>query len=279
MFLAWLKFILSGYSTPTPFSATNEEQSAKHAKEIVSDWLIFLKDYAGESFWKEADVVELGPGPNLATGALLLAEGARSYRAVDVFPLVAEASPDFYARVLSASEPARRQEIINAIVNHDDSLIAYSVVPEFKVDDAVGSRKFDLLVSCAAFEHFDDILDTIARTTRVAKPNAVFCAAIDFQTHSRWIRDKDPNNIYRYSDWLYDLLKFPSKPNRKRPDDFVRALRAAGWENVQFKPQDRTTTSYQQATKNWLNRKFRSPDSAMDVLNGTMLATFPGLQN
>ena len=32
-------------------------------------------------------ILELGPGPDLGTGAVLLADGAASYHAVDAFPL------------------------------------------------------------------------------------------------------------------------------------------------------------------------------------------------
>ena len=63
---------------------------------------------------------------------------------------------------------------------------------------------------------------------------------IDLETHSRWIRDKDPANIYRYPRWLYRLFHFPGQPNRLRPADYRQAFINAGWKNVRTSPVHRT---------------------------------------
>jgi len=57
-------------------------------------------------------------------------------------------------------------------------------------------------------------------------------ADIDLMTHSRWIREADPNNIYRYPKWLYDLFYFPGIPNRNRPGDYQAAFERNGWPRV-----------------------------------------------
>jgi hypothetical protein len=44
----------------------------------------------------------------------------------------------------------------------------------------------------------------------------------DRQTHSRWIREKDPNNIYRYARWFYRLFYSSGQLNRVRLAEYAR---------------------------------------------------------
>ena len=55
-------------------------------------------------------------------------------------------------------------------------------------------------------------------------------------THSRWIRDKDPNNVYRYHERIYRLFDFRGIPNRVRPYRYRRAFERNGWSNVTTTP-------------------------------------------
>ena len=52
------------------------------------------------------------------------------------------------------------------------------------------------------------------------------------KTHSRWIRDQDPNNIYRYSNALYEAFWFRGIPNRVRPYQYREIFEAHGWIDV-----------------------------------------------
>jgi hypothetical protein len=61
-------------------------------------------------------------------------------------------------------------------------------------------------------------------------------AEIDLKTHSRWIRDHDPNNIYRYSNAIYRALWFRGIPNRVRPYEYRAIFEAHGWTNVRITP-------------------------------------------
>ena len=69
---------------------------------------------------------------------------------------------------------------------------------DFNIVSAFGESTIDMVFSQAAFEHFDDIESTILQLNKVCKSGATFVAEINLKTHSRWIRDKDPDNIYRY---------------------------------------------------------------------------------
>jgi hypothetical protein len=247
LFLSRMKYALRGYCTPSTIASDDEEAQVQHAVGIVDAWSRALHAYEktdGHS-WNGLTVLELGPGGSLKTGELIISRGAVHYEAVDR-----------YSNVGNVAGPVR-----------------LLVDPEFKVDVAVGSRQFDCIVSCAAFEHFDNIEDTIQRVGRIAKPGAIFCSIVDFQTHSRWIRDVDPNNIYRYPNWIYSVLAYSGMPNRNRPRQYLELLKKNGWQNIQFHVLNKVTPEYYQSTEKWLNRRFRSPSADMETLQGYFVAT------
>lgn len=93
-------------------------------------------------------------------------------------------------------------------------------------------------------------------------------AQVDLKTHSRWIREHDPNNSYRYPRWLYRLFWFQGAPNRVRPQEYVRALRRCGWTDIEITPLsqlgDRRIRSVDTA--------FRDPSDQMNVLSIVLCA-------
>lgn len=267
MALAWAKHRLLSYSTPTRFDAGDGERSAEHARRIVEEWTWFLRRYTGKA-WDGEDVLELGPGGTLGTGALILRSGSNCYQAVDAFPLADSIDPGFYDQLLNGF--SRKDELLDAIGARDKAPFIYSVDPAFRIDMAAGERRFSRIVSCAAFEHFDDVADTIARLSKVAGPDAVACIRVDFSTHSRWLRDSDPNNIYRYPDWLYWSLPFPGKPNRVRPDALMRLFESEGWRDIELHPVRVAPPEYCRTAR--MAPAFRRPEARMDVLSGVILA-------
>ncbi len=243
--LARTKYALRGYYTPTIWSNDDDAASRAHCADIVNTWQREIRRYTGCEKWESANVLELGPGATLNTGVLLMKDGASTYTAVDVF------------RLVRGEVPAG---------------IDYVTDPSFRIDEVTGGRRFDLFVSSAAFEHFDDIFDTIERCSRVANSAATFCVVVDMQTHSRWIRDVDPNNIYRYSDWIYRLFQVKGTPNRKRPSDYVRALSTHGWADIQIVPLITTPQGYAERTLTYMHGPFSVPDAQMEMLFVAVMA-------
>ena len=74
-------------------------------------------------------------------------------------------------------------------------------------------------------------------------------------THSRWIREKDPLNIYRYSERIYGMFHFKGQPNRVRPHQYRRAFESNGWTNVSITPAQRIDS-----VPRGLNRRFSDPE-------------------
>jgi SAM-dependent methyltransferase len=217
--LAKAKHVLSGYSTPKPFSLNETDRCIDYDLRVANDLLAQLARYGGSI--EGAHVLELGPGSDLGVGLYLVGKGAASYTAFDRHNLAERVPEEFYARFAArASVPADMQRV------------RYVAREDFDLTKALEPESIDVVFSNAAFEHFDDVETTVRQLTRVVKPGGKIVAIIDLQTHSRWIRDKDPNNIYRYPRWLYRLFYFPGQPNRVRPAEYRSFFERNGWIDV-----------------------------------------------
>jgi len=127
-------------------------------------------------------------------------------------------------------------------------------------------KKADVIFSQAAFEHFDDIHRTINQLTSVASDDAVLVMSVDLRTHSRWIRDKDPNNIYRYPAWLYRLMHFEGIPNRVRPEQYKAAFVQNGWLDIVIRPLTSLTAEQLDGMRSHLHAPYRTTQSDMQYL-------------
>jgi hypothetical protein len=96
-------------------------------------------------------------------------------------------------------------------------------------------------------------------------------AEIDLKTHSRWIRDHDPNNIYRYPDGLYDLFWFRGIPNRVRPHQYEAAFARHGWRDIQVHALA-TTAGPPSGAAAW-SKRFQANENRMECLSILFCAT------
>jgi SAM-dependent methyltransferase len=269
-----------GYSTPTGFASSDWHKSADHVISIVNDYRKHANMNGRRFGFEGARVLELGPGLTLGTGVLLAGLGITSYFAIDAFPLAQSTAPEFYKLLAEGPLPTGFDRLkvaaaAHSVIEGDARLIGYSHDPRFDVPKLVADRRFDLIVSNAAFEHFDAVDKIVAAISGCAAPGALFMAMIDFQTHSRFVRTADPNNIYRFSPRIYRALHFPGQPNRWRPRDYVRDLAQNGWMNVAVRSVETAPPDYCAWTHEGLAAEFQSNDCDMDVLTGVVVADRP----
>ncbi|AZO80993.1 MULTISPECIES: methyltransferase domain-containing protein [unclassified Bosea (in: a-proteobacteria)] len=274
--LAWGKNRLHGYTTPNRVEKSDSEGKVAYLLDIFASLRRFLPpqfDLRGR------DVLELSPGASRGIGVLFLALGARSYHAIDAFDLAGGEDPAFYDRLLDRFPEGRKadRERARTIARTPGAReFDYAVGRDFDILRLAEGRSFDLIVSCAAFEHYDDPAATIAGLTQVARPGCESVHIIDLQTHSRWIRERDPNNIYRYPEPIYRLFSFPGQPNRQRPADYVRSFSAKGWSDVRFVPSLTIDPALRETSLRGLAAPFAGRDD-MSILDGALTARYPGL--
>jgi SAM-dependent methyltransferase len=278
LLLAKIKHRVQGYTSPKPFDLSDTERAAAYDLQVVDGWLRYLKDYAPGVDLRRKAVLELGPGSDLGIGLYLLALGSDSYSACDVHDLVLHAPRAFYDVLLERI--AQRIATVDraALLEHldrakDGGALHYVVRRDFDFAAAFAPRRFDLVFSQAAFEHFDDVEATVARLSAVCAPGATLVAEIDLKTHSRWIRDHDPNNIYRYPKPLYNAFRFRGIPNRWRPYQYQAAFERRGWQNVRVVPIERVAHP-QHAQR--ISKYFDEGRNQLDYLGIVICATWPG---
>jgi endoglucanase len=269
--LAWSKDRLRGYATPNGVAKSDVEGQIAYLLDIFNS----LRSFMPPQFdLRGLDVLELSPGGSRGIGVLLLAMGARSYHAIDAFDLAGNEDPAFYELLLDRfgegieADRERARAIASASGAREFS---YAVGRDFDIPRLAGGRTFDLIVSCAAFEHYDSVADAVAGLTRVAKSGCETVHIVDLQTHSRWIREHDPNNIYRYPERIYRLFRFPGQPNRQRPADYLQAFKIQGWSDIRFVPSRTIDPDLRDVSVRGLAARFAG-QADMIVLDGALTA-------
>ncbi|MGB3790568.1 MAG: methyltransferase domain-containing protein [Phormidesmis sp.] len=279
--LAKAKHLLKGYTSPKPFDVSESQRCIEYDWQVIDEWLKYLTKYTNdENALLNKRVLELGPGSDLGAGLMLLAKGCTQYDACDVNALVKAVPDEFYTELFDwlsqkdgqkngQTDIAFLQQQLEQWQSGQPSQLNYVVRDDFDLVAAFGEGTVDIVFSQAAFEHFDDVEMTVAQMSRVCKPEATLVIEIDLKTHSRWITPKDPNNIYRYPQFVYDAFYFRGIPNRMRPYQYVGVLEQYGWQNVELTPISRIEEERGDRRSRYagMNRQFLDQKNQMDYLS------------
>jgi SAM-dependent methyltransferase len=276
-----VRYAVRGYRDPRPFPADDFDRVCSYDLAVVAAWLRYLGEYlGGPPDLAGRSVLELGPGADLGVGTTLLALGAVRYSALDVNPLVTSVPEEFYRKLLlrveerwpqaAGTSPELLDQVRRTASGQADRL-RYLCRPDFDLS-IFGPGAFDLVVSHAALEHFDDPSDTFHRLRGVMRNGGLLVAQVDLQTHTRWIRDRDPLNLYRHPDSWYRACRFRGAPNRIRPHEYERMLIGAGWRDVRLLPDLVLPDAHVTGIRPHLAPRFRGGENQMDWLTIYLLA-------
>ncbi|RKZ33510.1 hypothetical protein DRQ33_04155 [bacterium] len=268
-----LRYSIFGYTKPKPFSSRQIKKAIDYDFHIVNLWNEYLRMYLGhQPEFKDKTILELGPGDNLGVGIILLSRGVKQYNAIDINNLIVRTPDEFYEELFRQLENSTQQDIsslreqLKSLENNTIAGINYVYSPEFDLS-VFKDKDIDFIFSQAAFEHFDDVGKTIEQISEISKSGTILVAKIDLRTHSRYVREKDPLNIYRYPDWLYNLLKFQGSPNRVRPFEYAELLEKNDWSDITIFPLTTLPNQYISAINNKLYSRFRDKKCQMEYLS------------
>ena len=281
MFLNKIRHEIKGYTSARGFKFEDMERVINYDFRVIKRWMDYLEQYqVGASAFIGKNILELGPGADLGIGLISLAEGAASYNALDVHNLVKGTPNEFYDQLfnilkidpnLSVDIDFLREQLKLTQKGKNDRL-NYLCQEDFDLS-VFKDKKMDVILSNSAFQQFDNPAKTIEQLSQISQPGAFFVALLDLKTHTRWINQRDPLNIYRYSDRIYNRLKFRGSQNRFRPVEFKQMLENNGWKNVQIIPRLQLEQDYLNTVSQSLHPKFHPTDNQMDILTCMICAT------
>jgi hypothetical protein len=252
-----------GYRTPRPWFSRDAGRILEYDRAVFSNWQRHIDDYL--EFDLDLDgrtVLEIGPGSDLGTGLLWLAAGAENYTGIDAHPLITGKTRSLHedlARLIAGADVAMLERLLDAVRRlHalEEGPLRYRVLAGFKLEK-LDLDGFDLVVSHSALEHVGKIETMIENLSERVSKRAHFIAEVDLQTHTRWIRDHDPLNIYRYRNNTWRTFSFSGIPNRVRPDTYFEALEKHDWTDLRIYPQRVLPTEYVRDVEPTLDHRFR----------------------
>ena len=276
-----VRHTVQGYITPRTFPISDFDRAVEYDISVVTSWKHYLDRYTGTATGIEGmNILELGPGADLGIGLLLLAHGAGKYCALDINNLVESVPDEFYTALFKRIETEKISKTnlsdlkkeLECTRNNENHRLNYICDKNFDLN-RFKSDDIDLVFSQAAFEHFDNIPHTFSQLSTVVQQGCILIAEIDLSTHTRWIRDFDPLNIYRYSDWYYNLTRFRGSPNRVRPHQYKEILEDLGWKDVRVIPRRQTHNHYINGIKHHLAAQFKKPAEEVGMLSVILCAT------
>ena len=273
-----LRRLVRPYNRPRDLPSRDLYRNVAYDLMVVDGWERALSNYVGEgASLADCTVAEIGPGPDLGTGVVMLWRGARRYAAFDSSPLAQRTAPRFYQALLERlnySDPSPEK---TAMVQRELERLSAGRPERLEYlpgrgPEALAERGVNLVVSQAVLEHVEDLEGLLSVLSAVTTQGALFVAEVDFQTHTRWLRNRDPLNIYRYSPWFYEVCRFAGSPARRRLDEYRRALQQTGWIDVRIFEQTVLSADYVERIRPHLAREFTAPDRRIEVLSATICA-------
>lgn len=273
---------IQGYKTPRPWFSQDASRILEYDRAVYTNWRRHLDDYLQFDFDLEGrNVVELGPGTDLGTGLLWLADGAGSYAGLDAHPLVGDKTRKTHeelARLIAGADAALLERLLDAVrLLHagEDGPLRYRVLDSFKMTK-LDLDGFDLVVSHSALEHVAKVDKTVEELSERVSERAHLVTEIDLQTHTRWIRDADPLNIYRYRKNTWRTFGFSGIPNRVRPDTYFESLERHNWCDLRAWPQRVLPAEYVAEVEPALARQFRGDPEHLAWLSVVLCASRRG---
>jgi SAM-dependent methyltransferase len=203
----------------------------------------------------EGRVLEIGPGGNIAVGALFAQAGAESVTCIDVVPWARD--HDSLLRQLG-------------VTGADLARVSYEC-PVAIESASFAHEAFDIIYSNASFEHFEDPRTAVANIARMLSVGGVTSHAIDFRDHRDFER---PLEFLYYGDRIWNLATSNRllQTNRWRASDVLSAFERSGLRVLSAEPVETTEVLPEEAARYAKRFREKSLDD-LGILTFRIVAT------
>lgn len=269
------KFIL-GLKSPRPrmLSLNDYQKNLTYDQEILHTILNLSEK---PDLFSDKNILEVGPGPDLMLGLLTLEAGAKSYSAIDYFPVLS-APVLFYEKIKNDLKTPIALKAVNHLIN---SLSKSEAIDSFEFSYKIRGieeltnepAKYDIIISKDVLEHVEDLNASFAAMRKSLVPGGIMIHKIDFQTHTSFIQDKDRLNFLRYSENIYTkFVKFKGGPNRLRLPELVILAQKNGFKIEKMHIDKEMGISELAQVKKYLSEYYRKmPDNSLIPLSAWII--------
>ncbi len=123
-------------------------------------------------------------------------------------------------------------------------------------------------------EHIVNVSEVFKILYHKLNSNAIMVNEVDLGAHTGLIRRLDPLNHLRYSDMVWNLLRFNGSPNRLRMSDYQKILSVLGFKEIETKQIMVLDKEYVKKSKSHIAERFREyPDEDIETKSFYLLAT------
>lgn len=212
------------------------QDTARYFLECIHEYMDVLGARRSEldTFWRDQQIVEYGPGDIPGAALLLAGLGAKSILCADRFALLR--FDDYQRSVikeLSALLPddasRRRLDACFKTPGHFDSGLADTVIKYVVTPSGLVGREAvaDIVLSRAVLEHVDDLPATFMDMAHALRPGARAIHKVDLKSHGLHRRNR--LDFLTWPERLWGMM-FSSKgaPNRLRLDRYRELAPRAG---------------------------------------------------
>lgn len=224
----FLKAGRRNFNAGSTHMALSTRESVSYINKVFDDYLRHAN--IGADYLKGKRVLEIGPGDNLGVAMLFVANGAAEITCID--------------RIYSSRNREQQAAVYRALRDGLDSgkkrnldLGAGKIIYRHGVDigravDAVGEKKFDIIVSRAVLEHVYEPDKAFLTMDRMLEKNGYLIHKVDLRDHGMFTMDGfGPLTFLTISEPVWGMMtKYSGKPNRKRSDFYESILGRMGYD-------------------------------------------------
>jgi SAM-dependent methyltransferase len=259
----------------------------QYCTEIVDQYQQGLRDAGLDpNYFENKNILEIGPGANLAVQVNLILQGAARAYAIDRFSEARHThkEAEIYEKLFqffqtkSKVNPATFYKLNDQSPIFIGDKIKYFDSCGIENADRIFSKEFDVVVSHLALECIKDLSQGIHTISKIIKPGGICIFICNLKSLGVFGRGNEPLRLLNYSNklwkWMYSNR---GGPNRVRAYGYHSLLKLNHFKILNFVVLDRMQQAELDQTKTAFNKQFKKlSDDELSILEFRIVAQYQG---